>query len=139
MRRTRRLVGLVAVLALLAAACGDDDDDDAGGTTPADDTAADETTTTGAATDTTAADDDATTTTAASTDDGDHCTEERVGGEATIGLYFPTLGLDPMKIPGGPANGGLEGQELLRHDHALRLRDGEYHPYLAESLEPTTT
>jgi peptide/nickel transport system substrate-binding protein len=71
---------------------------------------------------------------AAEAEDG--CTEDRAGGELTMGVLSETAGLDPTVSTGGGTTGGTEiaalFDTLMQYDFATR----EYVPRLAESLEP---
>ena len=66
---------------------------------------------------------------------GGECTEERKGGEITMGVFSETSGLDPTVSTGSGVTGMNELMAL--YDVLMRLdRDtGEYVPHLAESLE----
>ena len=108
-------LALLFAFALIAAACGSDDDE---GTTetgeaeeeaPAEEEAA--TTTTAAAeeeaatTTTAAAEEEAA---AAAAEDGDVCTEDKIGGSVTMGVFSETRGLDPIVSTGSGVTGGIE-------------------------------
>jgi peptide/nickel transport system substrate-binding protein len=124
-KRTRTPAPVLALaaaltLALVAAACGGDDD--GGG----------------------AADGDATEEAAAAADrsaaganppDGETCTEDRVGGELTMGTYTPTTSLDPAVALGSGSAGAIQMTAL--YDTLLRYdpESGEFEPHVAESFE----
>jgi peptide/nickel transport system substrate-binding protein len=106
MRRSSRILALAMALGLIGAACGDDDD--------------------GAA----AVDEED----VAETDEG--CTEDRVGGSATMGVQIMAGGLDPTVALGTGIAGATEitafYDALMRYDPET----DEFEPHLAESLEP---
>ncbi len=64
------------------------------------------------------------------------CTQDRVGGEATLGMGTPVSALDPVKNLGTGINGGTEAialyDTLVRYDP----ENDEYVPVVAKSLEP---
>jgi peptide/nickel transport system substrate-binding protein len=103
--------GLMAV-SLLFAACGDDDSGDdqaASGDDPAEGSSG--------------------------ADEG--CTEERVGGELTVGQSGDLNGFDPTVITGASRDSG--GAEMTAiYDTLMRsnAETGEIEPHVAESLEP---
>jgi peptide/nickel transport system substrate-binding protein len=137
LRNTRRswvsIVGLFAVVALVAGACGDDDDDDgatADTSTTATAAGGDDTTTSGAATGATG---DTATTGATGGDDG---AEPVVGGEATILMFNEIQTLDPVRFT---ASAGSDGQRAFALYGALVGYNPETNviePILAESFEP---
>lgn len=67
---------------------------------------------------------------------GDECTEERVGGDITVGTFGTLAGFDPVMAPASGTGGGLElaavFDTLMRWDPET----SEYEPWVAESLEP---
>ncbi|HEX7094548.1 MAG TPA: ABC transporter substrate-binding protein [Acidimicrobiales bacterium] len=108
-RRLKRLLGLVAVLALFVSACGDDDD---GGAAP---------------------EDGSTTSEAATT-----TVPPRSGGTVTFGSFVPLGGFDPAAQSRGTF-GCCGGTELLAMYDLLvtfNAETGEYEGRIAESLEP---
>jgi peptide/nickel transport system substrate-binding protein len=116
MKRTHRtrLATLAVVVAVttFAAACGGGGDDDGGGESG------------------NGGDDDA----AAS--GADECTEDRAGGEITVGTFGTLAGFDPVMAPASGTGGGLElaavFDTLVRWDPET----SEHEPWVAESLEP---
>jgi peptide/nickel transport system substrate-binding protein len=113
MIRTRRVAAALLALAMVGAACGGDDDD--GGST-GEGTAGE-----GAASE---------------APGGGECTEDRVGGSVTMGMFSEVAGLDPVVASGAGVAGAIENgalyDTLMRYDPEA----GEYRPHLAESLEP---
>src|SRR5918995_3914462 len=112
MRQRSRLLAVMMALLLVASACGDDDGDDAAD----------------------AADADSDTTTAPASDD-EGCTEDRVGGEVTMGTLTPTTSLDPTVALGSGSAGAIQLTAL--YDTLLRYEPdtGEFVPHVAESFE----
>jgi peptide/nickel transport system substrate-binding protein len=110
--RSRLGSGALAALACVTfVACGDDGDGDSG----------------------TGATDGGDTTTTVAT--GGECTEERIGGEVTMGVLSEARGLDPTVTGGTGRTGDTElaaiYDTLMRYD----ADEGVYVPHLAESLE----
>jgi peptide/nickel transport system substrate-binding protein len=122
--RQRRWAWLLAVGVLLAAACGGDDDgggassegsDGSGGSASSDAEASAEN---------------------ATPSEDDVCTEDRAGGEITMGVQIMALGIDPTVALGTGVAGATEitavYDTLMRYDPET----GEIVPHVAESLEP---
>lgn len=142
----RRLLALVALLvsvSLIAAACGSDSDSDSVAPDVETDQVVTETsvteTTAPPATETTAetpAPIQTTTTEPPLVSIGGECTEDRVGGSITMGVFSETAGLDPTVSSGSGVTGMIELMTL--YDILIRLdrNTGEYIPQLAESLTP---
>jgi peptide/nickel transport system substrate-binding protein len=112
MSRSWRLVGGLVAASLLFAACGGDggdgDESESSGSDGGNAPAAD-----------------------------DVCTEERVGGELTVGQTGDLNGFDPAVITGASRDSG--GAELTAlYDTLMRtnVETGEVEPHVAESLEP---
>ena len=118
MRRWPRFAALLVVLGLLAAACGDDDDGGAAGEAEAPSDEAEESEVTA-----TPAEDEV-------------CTEERQGGELTMGVQLMAIGLDPTVALGTGVAGATEITAI--YDTLMRYNPdtGEIDPHVAESLEP---
>ena len=148
-QKTRRAIEAVIILlvslALIATACGSNDDDDEGTgpvevETPTTQTAEPpdepgEETPEPAETQPTPTLPPPTATDPPAVATGGECTEERKGGEITMGVFSETSGLDPTVSTGSGVTGMNELMAL--YDVLMRLdRDtGEYVPHLAESLE----
>jgi len=112
----RRYAAVMLTALLVLASCGGDDDD---ASTPASDTAPDDSGNEG--------------------DGGgedDVCTEDRVGGELTMGTLIPTRSLDPTVAGSLGSSGATEHAAL--YDTLVRYdtETGEFVPHVAESLEP---
>jgi peptide/nickel transport system substrate-binding protein len=120
MRGWPRPIAALAAVILFAAACGDDGE--SGGATEAPDPS-------GA----TSGDSDDTD----SSGDGETCSEERKGGELTVGVGSGlALGIDPTVALGTGCCGAIELTAV--YDTLMRYNPeaGEIEPYLAEGLEP---
>jgi peptide/nickel transport system substrate-binding protein len=108
---TRRVGLALLVVTLVATGCGGSDDDGggAGGSGSGGESAADPT--------------------------SGECTEERVGGQVTMGTLTHTAGLDPVVSRGTGTAGGIEAialyDTLVRYD----VESDDYVPQVAESLE----
>lgn len=106
-----KVASLAAALALVAAGCGgDSDDDDAAG--PSESPATSE-----------------------AAADGE-CTEERQGGQVTMGVLTQPRGLDPLVAAGAASTGGIEMAAIYDTLVEYDIESGEYEPRVAESLEP---
>jgi peptide/nickel transport system substrate-binding protein len=118
MRRWPRFAALLVVLGLLAAGCGDDDDGGAAdeAEAPSDEAEEPEVTATPA--------------------EDEVCTEERQGGELTMGVQLMAIGLDPTVALGTGVAGATEITAI--YDTLMRYNPdtGEIDPHVAESLEP---
>ena len=120
MRKYRTGLALCAAAVVLISVCGGDDSssDDADG-----------------ATSTSAA--GASATSVAGGGEADACTEERKGGEITMGVGLEIGGIDPTISLGTGVAGATEmtamWDTLMRYNPAT----GEYETHVAESLEPT--
>jgi peptide/nickel transport system substrate-binding protein len=68
--------------------------------------------------------------------DDEVCTEDRVGGELTMGMYSETRGLDPMVVAGSGVAGGIESAAVFDRLAQWNPETGEFEPRLAESIEP---
>ncbi|HEU5085339.1 MAG TPA: ABC transporter substrate-binding protein [Acidimicrobiales bacterium] len=110
----RRLLAMLAILAVLLSACGGDDDD--GATGPGDDSQA-------SGEGVREAEEDA-------PDEG----EPQYGGSITIGLEAETNGWLPGTSQ--PANAGYVVYSAIYDPLVARVEDGSIQPYLAESFEP---
>lgn len=110
MFRRRKAASALVALILVGAACGGDGDDGSAGET------------------------------AGGNGDGGggggECTEDRVGGSVTMGMYSEVAGLDPTVASGGGVAGAIETGAL--YDTLMRYdpETGEYEPQVAESLTP---
>jgi len=136
----------IVVALLLLAACGSDDADSgdttaaaanttaaAGATTAPATTSAGSAGTTGGSTATSAP---ATTASGAS---GDACTDDRVGGDVTMGMFTQPAAFDPAKGTASSATGGIELLQFYDSLMAFNPDTGEFTPRVAESLEPDAT
>ena len=106
-----KAASLAAALTLVAAGCGGDgDENDAAGPseTPATSEAA----------------------------AGAECTEERQGGQVTMGVLTQPRGLDPLVAAGAASTGGIEMAAIYDTLVEYDIESGEYRPRVAESLEP---
>jgi peptide/nickel transport system substrate-binding protein len=108
--RGGRLAAAAVALGLIAAACGGSDgsSEDPGSTG----------------------------TTAAGGQTADACTEDRVGGSLTMGVYSENISMDPTVSAGYGVSGGIELAAV--YDRLMRYEptSGEWVPQMAESLEP---
>ena len=66
---------------------------------------------------------------------GGTCTEDRVGGSATMGSIVEPRGLDPVGQPGSAASGGIEVMALFDTLMEYDTQEQAYQPRVAESLE----
>jgi peptide/nickel transport system substrate-binding protein len=117
MSRSWRLIGGLVAVSLLFAACGGDDD---GGDSAA------------------GGDESASSSSDGGSGGDDVCTEDRVGGELTVGQTGDLNGFDPAVITGASRDSG--GAELTAiYDTLMRSNPetGEIEPHVAESLEPS--
>jgi peptide/nickel transport system substrate-binding protein len=111
-RRGRRfaLLAAVVVLAVVAPACGDDsgtgDSADPESQRPSDSTGADQ------------------------------CTQERIGGTLTMGMFSATRGLDPAVLAGSGVAGGIEAAAIFDRLMRYNPETARHEPWVAESLEP---
>jgi peptide/nickel transport system substrate-binding protein len=64
------------------------------------------------------------------------CTEDRVGGELTMGTFSETRGLDPLVVAGSGVAGGIESAAVFDRLAQWDPETGEFEPRLAESIEP---
>lgn len=126
MKHARLVGGLLAVgVAVTAASCGDDDSDGSA-STDAPNTDAPNTSSGSSEPRGSVADDD----------DGAGCTEERVGGEITLGMFGELAAFDPVAAAAAGPSGGVELAAVF--DTLMRWNPdtAEYEPRVAESLEP---
>jgi peptide/nickel transport system substrate-binding protein len=117
-RRWPNRLALVIVLALTAAACGSGGDDDTG----------DAGTGSGSG-------EEAGASRPSPSDPGEECTEDRVGGEVTVGVSSPITGVDPTVVPGSGYTGAIQLTALFDTLLMYEPDTGEFVPNVAESFE----
>jgi peptide/nickel transport system substrate-binding protein len=110
-RRSVRVISVVALFGLIAGACGDDGDEAASGT------------------------DDETEDAGGAADDGE-CTEDRVGGSISLGMFGDLAAFDPVSAAAAGTSGGVELAAVFDTLMRWNPETGEHDPRVAESLEP---
>src|SRR6478736_4450720 len=127
----------IVVALLLLAACGSDDADSGDTTAAAANTTAAAGATTAPATTSAGTTGGSTATSApattASEASGDTCTDDRVGGDVTMGMFTQPAAFDPAKGTASSATGGIELLQFYDSLMAFNPDTGEFTPRVAES------